>query len=65
MELLIAKFGPADIGWKEGVVITGNAATDQALAAAVKAVVDSRIHDRLLGVLSEKYRQTFFIPAGA
>ena len=48
------------IEWKRPFQITGDHAVDQVIGAAAAALVMSEIHDRLLGILSQKYRRAFY-----
>jgi hypothetical protein len=64
VEMITDRIEPDRIVWADGVKITGNLDIDQQVHRIVKNLVQSRLHHRLLGILWEKYRKTFFISDG-
>lgn len=67
VELLAAEFRKGGIDWRPAAPgakrrITGDPAVDADIEATVKIVVTSRVHHRLLGLLSENYRRAHFLP---
>ena len=62
MELVVEQFRPRGILWRQQVTITGDNTADAEIMTTVKTVVDSQVHHRPLGLLSDRYRKAFFLP---
>jgi hypothetical protein len=70
IEYVVEDFPPPDSNptakdfiWRQEVTITGEEGTDRTIANALKAILASELHHRLLGILSTRYRKTFFANA--
>jgi hypothetical protein len=63
VQMLVERFEPTGLVWRTDVKVTGDAALDVPLAAAVRSVVDGRLHHTALAIVWEKYRKEYFQPS--
>jgi hypothetical protein len=62
MELIVERFEHRGIRWRAQATVVGDGTIDAEIVRTVKTIVDSRVHHRPLGLLSENYRRAFFLP---
>jgi hypothetical protein len=65
MELAIKTWPPRggsaqDIVWNEQISLLSGSGIEQVILYETRCIVDARIHNRLLGILSDRYRVAFF-----
>lgn len=62
LQLAVVGFGYRTITWVRRLVAVNDPATDATILSALRGIVGSRDHYRLLGILSTNYREAYFLP---
>ena len=63
VQMLVERFEARGAVWRDATSLTGDGALDGSIVAAVRSVVDGRLHHTVLAILWEKYRTDYFQPS--